>query len=342
MTQTGQPDKGPRGVENVSGLPRDENMGRMRGLQIGLCGFAGMVFGTAPLAAQDAGAWRLAPESDLSAMLDCFEAAGQTLISAHRGGPTPGLPENAIATMDALLAAHPAIMEVDVAKSADGVHFLLHDDRLDRTTTGSGEAAGRDWAALSALRLKDNWGWVTPYAIPTLEEALTWAKGRTILQIDFKRSADYGAVVAAIRAADMANSVILIAYSVEQAAALHRAAPEMLLSVSIDAPGDVAALKAAGIPEDRMVAFTGTRLPRPELYRELDAQNIEVIFGTLGRAPRSIDAVIDRYGMDERYAELGKEGVDILATDRPREAAAALAEAGRSPKAGQCGVSRSE
>lgn len=312
-------------------------MGRMTMWKIALAGMAAMA---TPLAAQDSGAWRLTPESDLSAMLDCFEAAGQTLISAHRGGPTPGLPENAIATMDALLAAHPAIMEVDVGQSADGRLFLLHDDRLDRTTTGTGEAAAQDWAALSQLKLKDNWGWVTPYTIPTLADALAWAKGRTVLQIDFKRSANVDQVVAEIRAAGMERSVILIAYSVEQAAALHRAAPEMLLSVSIDAPGDVGVLKAAGIPEERMVAFTGTRLPRPELYRELDGQNIEVIFGTLGRPPRSIDAVIDRYGMDERYAELGKEGVDILATDRPREAAAALAEAGRLPKAGQCGVSR--
>lgn len=306
---------------------------------VGLVGFAALA---APLAAQDQGAWRLAPESDLSAMLDCFEAAGQTLISAHRGGPTPGLPENAIPTMDALLLAAPAIMEVDVGQSADGVLFLLHDDRLDRTTTGTGEAATQSWAALSQLKLKDNWGWVTPYAIPRLDEALAWAKGRTVMQIDFKRSADYAKVAAAIRAAGMEKSVILIAYSVDQAAALHRAAPEMLLSVSVDAPEDVAALKAAGIPEDRMVAFTGTRLPRPELYRELDQQNIEVIFGTLGRPPRSIDAVIARLGMDERYAELGKEGVDILATDRPREAASALAEAGRLPKPGQCGVSRGE
>ena len=312
-------------------------MGRSRMWRFAVAGWAVLA---APLSAQEQGAWRLTPQTDLSAMLDCFEASGQTLISAHRGGPTPGLPENAIPTMDALLAAHPAIMEVDVGKSADGVHFLLHDDRLDRTTTGSGEAAAQDWAALSQLKLKDNWGWVTPYAIPTLADALAWAKGRTVLQIDFKRSADYGAVAAAIREAGMANNVILIAYSVEQAATLHRAAPEMLLSVSVDAPGDVAALKAAGIPESRMVAFTGTRLPRPELYRELDKADIEVIFGTLGRPPRSIDAVIDRYGMDERYAELGKEGVDILATDRPREAAAALAEAGRLPKAGQCGVSR--
>jgi len=315
-------------------------MGLNKQIRSGLVGLVGLAALAAPLAAQDSGAWRLAPESDLSAMLDCFEAAGQTLISAHRGGPTPGLPENAIPTMDALLAAHPAIMEVDVGQSADGRLFLLHDDRLDRTTTGTGEAAAQSWAALSQLFLKDNWGWVTPYKIPTLADALDWAKGRTVLQIDFKRSADVSKVVEKIRAAGMAGSVILIAYSVEQAAALHRAAPEMLLSVSVDAPDDVAALKAVGIPEDRMVAFTGIRLPRPELYRELDGQNIEVIFGTLGRPPRSIDAVIDRYGMDERYAELGKEGVDILATDRPREAAAALAEAGRLPKAGQCGVSR--
>ena len=314
-------------------------MGRSQCFCSAFVGLVGFALG-APLAAQEAGPWRLVPESDLSAMLDCFEGAGQTLISAHRGGPTPGLPENAIPTMDALLAAAPAIMEVDVAQSADGVLFLLHDDLLDRTTTGSGEASAQDWAVLNQLKLKDNWGWVTPYAIPRLDEALQWAKGRTVLQIDFKRSADYAKVVAAIRAAGMESSVVLIAYSVEQAAALHRAAPEMLLSVSIDAPGDVAALKAAGIPEDRMVAFTGTRLPRPELYRELDRQNIEVIFGTLGGPPRSIDAVIDRMGTDERYVELGKEGVDILATDRPREAAAALAEAGRLPKAGQCGVSR--
>ncbi|GAB4481495.1 MAG: glycerophosphodiester phosphodiesterase family protein [Erythrobacter tepidarius] len=304
------------------------------------CAVAVWAMLAAPLAAQDQGAWRLVPESDLSAMLDCFEAAGQTLISAHRGGPTPGLPENAIATMDALLAAYPAIMEVDVGQSADGVLFLLHDDRLDRTTTGTGEAAAQDWAALSKLRLKDNWGWVTPYAIPRLDEALDWAKGRTVLQIDFKRSVNVDKVVAAIRAAGMERSVILIAYSVDQAAALHRAAPEMLLSVSVNDLDDVAALKSVGIPADRLVAFTGTRYPRPELFAELDRDDIEVIFGTLGGSPRSIDAVIARLGMDERYPDLGREGVDIIATDRPREAAAALAEAGRLPKPGQCGVSR--
>jgi len=285
-----------------------------------------------------AGQWRVAPRSTLSAMLDCHEEASQTLISAHRGGPEPGLPENSIEAMDAVLTAIPAIMEVDVAQSPDGVHYLMHDRTLDRTTTGSGGVSDTPWSEVEQLKLVDEAGWVTPYSVPTLLAALEWAKGKTVLQIDFKRTADYAEVIAMIREAGMQDNVILIAYSIGQASRLNELAPEMLLSVSIDDLEDLLALRTADIPDDRMVAFTGTRLPRPDLYDELDGENIEVILGTLGRSPDSIDNVIDRFGTDERYAELGEGGVDILATDRPREAAQALAAAKRLPIAGLCGV----
>lgn len=295
----------------------------------------------APAQAQEPGGeFRLDPAGDLSALLDCHEAAGRTLISAHRGGPSPGLPENAIPTMDALLAAIPAIMEVDVARSRDGVHFLLHDDRLDRTTTGTGPAAAQEWAAIRSLKLRDNAGWVTPYTVPTLEEALRWARGKTVLQLDFKRSASFEEVIALVRAEGMAHSVVLIAYTPAQAKKLHALAPEMLISYSIEAPGDLPAIVAEGVPAERILAFTGTRIARPELYALLDEADVEVIFGTLGRPDRSLDGIFARFGTDERYAELSEGGVDILGTDRPREAAAALSAAGRLSQAGQCGVSR--
>jgi glycerophosphoryl diester phosphodiesterase len=286
--------------------------------------------------------YTLDPQGGLSAMLDCIEAGGKTLISAHRGGPSAGLPENAIETMDAILAGVPAIMEVDVAQSTDGVLYLMHDRTIDRTTTGTGRTTDLAWDAIKDLNLVDNAGWVTPYKVPTFEAALDWAKGRTVLQVDFKRTASFEDTIALINAKGMGEQVILIAYSQGQALKLHELAPDMLISYSVNAPGDLDAIVEAGIPAERIVAFTGTQTPRPDLYAMLDEQDVEVIFGTLGRPDRSIDGVIDRFGTPERYAELSEGGVDVLATDRGREAAAALAEAGRLPKAGQCGVSRAD
>ncbi|MEL6541958.1 MAG: glycerophosphodiester phosphodiesterase family protein [Pseudomonadota bacterium] len=285
--------------------------------------------------------YNLDPGGDLSAMLDCFEASGKTLISAHRGGPSAGLPENGIETMDAILAGVPAIMEVDVAQSTDGVLYLMHDRTIDRTTTGTGRTADLAWNEIKDLNLVDTAGWVTPYKVPTFEAALDWAKGKTVLQVDFKRTASFEDTVALINAKGMADHVILIAYSQGQAVKLHNLAPDMLISYSISKPGDLDAIVKAGVPAEKIIAFTGTRTARPDLYALLDGQDVEVIFGTLGRPDRSIDGVIERFGTPERYAELSQGGVDVLATDRGREAAVALAEAGRLPEAGQCGVSKS-
>ncbi len=315
-------------------------MSRISSLSGGVAALALMVSGALWAQNSTATGYTLDPQGDLSAMLDCLEAEGRTLISAHRGGPSAGLPENGIETMDAMLTAVPAIMEIDVARSSDGVYFLMHDDTLDRTTTGIGTASEQTWATIRALKLVDEAGWVTPYSVPTLKAALDWAKGRTVLQIDFKSSANYEEVVALIRESGMADRVILITYSLDAANRLHELAPDMLLSVSLDGVEELAAAKTAGIPPQNIIAFTGTRIPRPDLYRVLQDADIEVIFGTLGRSPGSIDNVIDRFGTDERYAELSEGGVDVLATDRGREAARALAMAGRLPVAGTCGVNR--
>ncbi len=293
-----------------------------------------------PLVSTEKTTWTLNSESNVSMLLDCHEESGRTLISAHRGGPGPGLPENSIPAMDAVLTAIPAIMEVDVARSIDGVHYLMHDRTLDRTTTGTGAVADMSWSTVRELNLVDEAGWVTPYRVPTLLNALKWAKGLTVLQIDFKRTADFAEVIDLIRETDNAGNVILIAYTVGQAVRLHELAPEMLISFSVSEPGDLTEVVNAGVPADRIVAFTGTRTARPDLYRELDQQDVEVIFGTLGRSPNSIDNVIDRFGTDERYAELSEGGVDILATDRPREAAEALETANRLSEPGQCGVTK--
>jgi glycerophosphoryl diester phosphodiesterase len=290
-------------------------------------------------AAAAAEGWRILPEADLNSFFDCLEERDIALVSAHRGGPRPGFPENAIETLAATLAAAPALVEVDVATTADGVMFLHHDDTLGRTTTGEGQVAEKTWAEIRALRLKDETGAVTPYAPARFSDALALTKDRTVMQVDFKRSTRYEDVIAEINRQGAEDRVILIAYTMAQAERLHRLAPGMMISLSVSTQSDLNRAVAAGVPADRLLGFTGVEDPKPRLFSTLNNQNVEVIFGTLGGRD-SIDDQIAASGDDRLYAQLAGMGADIIATDRPLAAQAALDLAGRGAAHGVCGVSR--
>ena len=287
----------------------------------------------------ETGAWRIAPKGDLNGLFNCLAKADATIVSAHRGGPAPGYPENAIETFDATLRASPALVEMDVATSADGVLYLMHDDTLDRTTTGSGLASEATWAEISRLRLLDENNRRTDYSPPSFAEALRFLKPRTIAQIDFKRSTRYEDAIDEIKRQNAEDRVILIAYSLAGARKLHRLAPEMMISLSIDNEDELTQAMAGGAPANRLMGFTGTQAPSPRINAALDALGVETIFGALG-GRRSIDNQIAASGDESRYADIAETGVDILATDRPIEAHRALAKAGLAPEAGECGVTR--
>jgi glycerophosphoryl diester phosphodiesterase len=69
---------------------------------------------------------------------------------AHRGAGKLA-PENTLAAFR-LGAQHGYRMfECDVKLSADGIPFLLHDDTLERTSTGVGVAGNHAWGALAQL-----------------------------------------------------------------------------------------------------------------------------------------------------------------------------------------------
>lgn len=74
---------------------------------------------------------------------------------AHRGAGKLA-PENTLAAFRVGGSHGWRGFECDVKLSADGVPFLLHDDTLDRTTSGTGRAADLPWTALSRL---DAGGW---------------------------------------------------------------------------------------------------------------------------------------------------------------------------------------
>ncbi len=263
---------------------------------------------------------------DLAVWFDCLRTRGEAVIGAHRAGPAPGLPENALETMAATLARNSdALLEIDVQVSADGVLFLLHDDRLDRTTSGSGRASALTWEQLSQLNLRDNAGTLVGARIPALADALALAIAQGgVVQLDVKRGVDFAAVVDAVRAAEAERNAIIITYRDEDALTVARLAPELMVSAGINSRAAADALIAAGMRRERLLAWTGTRAPDAALFAELRAAGIEPLFGTLGRPGERLD---DRWLADgdaSEFAALERDGAVVVATDRGRDVEAAL------------------
>ena len=180
-------------------------------------------------AAQDGPASLAVPDS-VSAALAC----GQTIV-AHRGTSEDWPePENSIAALERLIAEGVPMAEIDIASTKDGVHFLYHDGVWEEMSTCTGPVAASTWDDARSCLLKTRSGKLSASTPPRLDDYLAAAAGRVLLEIDFKSSADYATVVDAIRAADMADDVVLIAYTDAQADRLSALAPDMWMSVPKD------------------------------------------------------------------------------------------------------------
>ncbi|MCH7402469.1 glycerophosphodiester phosphodiesterase family protein [Belliella kenyensis] len=241
------------------------------------------------------------------------------MVSAHRGGPYPGFPENAIETFENVISHTPAIIEFDVALTKDSVMVLMHDNTVDRTTNGSGKVIDMTFEEIRNLRLKDNDGNLTDFIIPTLDEVLAWGKGKVLFTVDIKREVPFEFVVNAIKSHQAEPYAAVITYSVEAAKKVHALHADLMLSVTIRNKEELERFENSGIPVDRWIAFTGTS-ERPKAFNEtLHERGVFTILGVLGNLDRS---AISRG--DHIYAEFVKNGVDILATDRPIEASEAI------------------
>jgi len=241
------------------------------------------------------------------------------LVSAHRGGPDIGFPENAIETFQRAASKMPAIIECDIALSKDSVLVLMHDETLDRTTTGKGKVNQYTLAELQQLYLKDTEGTATQYRIPTLEDALKWGIGKVIFTLDVKRNVPYQLVVDAIRKTKAEAYCVIITYNANQAAVVHNLAPDLMISASIKNTEDLVRLNDMDVPDTRIVAFVGTSQADRTLSDFLHEHGILCILGTIG----NLDRQAKQHG-DQVYAEYIENGADILSTDRPLQAAKTL------------------
>lgn len=105
------------------------------------------------------------------------------MIFAHRGD-WRNAPENSLQAYQNCIDAGIDGIEIDVQMTKDSVIVMMHDNTIDRTTTGTGKVSDHTLAELKALYLKNPIGVVTRHKIPTFDEVLELAKGKILMQVD--------------------------------------------------------------------------------------------------------------------------------------------------------------
>ncbi len=101
-------------------------------------------------------------------------------IIAHRGAPFHA-PENTIESFIAAKKAGASWVEVDVKLTSDGIPVLMHDETLERTTSGRGRIAEMSWSQVQAL---DAGKWFSPTfagtRVTSLSEALEFCASQKL------------------------------------------------------------------------------------------------------------------------------------------------------------------
>lgn len=107
----------------------------------------------------------------------------KVFVASHRAD-WRNWPENSLPGINSAIEMGVDIVEVDLQLTKDSVLIIMHDAKVDRTTTGKGKISDLTYDEISKMRLKNQVGIYTRHKVPTLEEVLNLAKGRAMLNLD--------------------------------------------------------------------------------------------------------------------------------------------------------------
>lgn len=254
---------------------------------------------------------------------DFFAYTGNDIpiISGHRGGMIKDYPENSIATFENTLKHIPAFFEVDPRLTKDSVVVLMHDATLERTTTGTGKVSDYTYKELQKLWLKDKFGNITKHKIPTLEEVIIWAKGKTIINLD-RKDVPLERTYNIIKKHHAESWVMVTVHSAEQARFYTSKIKGIMMSAFIKTEEELLSYEKASIPFNQMIAYVGP-LDLPEnknLYNKLNKKGVMCMVSSAS----SYDHFPSSKLRQIMYKQVIKGGASILESDLPIEAGKAI------------------
>ena len=209
-------------------------------------------------------------------------------VVVHRGANHLA-PENTFAAAIKAIELGVDYVEIDVHRSLDGVHYILHDLTLGRTTDGWGPVPLRTSGYIDQL---DAGSWFSEAfageKVPRLEEYLRWIKGKAKVYLDVK-TADLEAVVRLVRELHLEKETFFWFWSDSMLKTFRKLAPELSVKVNAHSPEEAIAAKKeydADIIECNVKEIT------PELVHVCDSLGIRIMAYATSNTEEEFRAVI--------------------------------------------------
>lgn len=131
-------------------------------------------------------------------------------VIAHRGD-WRNAPENSLQSIEKAIAMKVDMVELDIQPTKDGNFICMHDETLDRTSTGKGTIKNYTTEELKKFVLRSGNGIKTRQPIPTLKEVLNVCKDRILVNID-KGGTYIKEIMPIIKECGMEKQVIIKGY----------------------------------------------------------------------------------------------------------------------------------
>ena len=235
------------------------------------------------------------------------------VISGHRGGMLDGYPENCIESFEKTLSYMESFFEIDPRLTKDGIIVLMHDETIDRTTTGKGKVSDYTYAELQQFNLVDRNGNVTAFKIPTLKECLEWSKGKTILNLDIKDVPLE--VMADFIETEKPVNVMYTVHNASQARYYLDRKPDAMFSCWCKNREEFDNYEKAGIPWKQVMAYVGPKM-KPEQQPLYDALHRNGVMCMISVAPTHDRAKTETEKTAGYRSEISTRP-DVIETDYP-------------------------
>ncbi len=239
-------------------------------------------------------------------------------IAGHRSGYYFDFPESSLPLMEFIesqFGRDTLMAEVDLRMSKSGTIYMMHDETVDRTTTGKGKVADLTDSELNSLFLKKEKGEITNQHIPTLQDLLKFAEHRKInLMLDIKTPI-HAEVYTLLKQYNMENRSLTLTFNMELTQKVAALSNRVALSALIVTEEDWQQFSKVSLPQPKKVAYINSNTPTG-VIDQLKKNRIKVM-ADVSEEQNNMGKPLDAEGYRTKVLH---QKLDILITDFPIEA----------------------